>query len=153
MKLPLMLLWKGTSAPVSPLWGTMPLPCTHSPPCLFLPQINQNESNTFSKLLLLKWIFLWLLMLSIYRWTKEIAKFTLPRLALIHSTCSSNRQPELKVTHPNTPTPLPRFKNVIFRHHYVMQKNSGCTETEQHCLCRILHLNYENLMLISPPND
>jgi len=46
------------------------------------------------------------------------------RLALIHSTCSWNLQSELKVTHENTPTALPRFKNVIFRHHYVMQKNS-----------------------------
>jgi len=42
------------------------------------------------------------------------------RLALIHSTWSSTRQFELKVTHENTPTALPRFKNVIFRHHYVM---------------------------------
>jgi len=49
------------------------------------------------------------------------------RLTLIHSTCSSNRQSELKVTHANTPTPLPRFKNVIFWHHYVMQKNNRCT--------------------------
>jgi len=43
------------------------------------------------------------------------------RLALIHSTCSSNRHSELKVTHASTPTPLPHFKNVIFRHHYVMK--------------------------------
>jgi len=28
----------------------------------------------------------------------------------------------LKVTYENTPTALPRFKNVIFRHHLVMQK-------------------------------
>jgi len=31
------------------------------------------------------------------------------RLALIHSTCSSNRQSVLKVTRSNTPTRLPRF--------------------------------------------
>jgi len=35
-------------------------------------------------------------------------------LVLIYSTCSSNRQSELNVTHANTPTALPRFKNVIF---------------------------------------
>jgi len=45
--------------------------------------------------------------------------------------CRSNRQFELKVTHENTPNASPRFKNVIFRHHYVMQKNSHYIETEQ----------------------
>jgi len=52
--------------------------------------------------------------------------------------CNSNRQSELKVAHANTPAALPRFKNVICRHHYVMQKNSRCIETEQSCLCRVL---------------
>jgi len=52
-------------------------------------------------------------------------------LGLIHSTCSSNQQSELKVTHTNTLAALPRFKNVIFRHRYVIQKNSSCIETEQ----------------------
>ena len=61
------------------------------------------------------------------------------RLALIHSTCSWNLQSELKVTHENTPTALPRFKNVIFRHHYVMQKNSSCIDTEKSYLCKVLH--------------
>jgi len=42
------------------------------------------------------------------------------RLALIHCICNSNRQSELKVTHANTPTSLPRFKKVNFQHHYVM---------------------------------
>jgi len=28
-------------------------------------------------------------------------------------------------------TALPRFKNVIFRRHYVMQKHSSCIETEK----------------------
>jgi len=46
------------------------------------------------------------------------------RLALIHSTCSWNLQSKLKVTHENAPTALPRFKNVIFRHYYVMQKTA-----------------------------
>ena len=68
------------------------------------------------------------------------------RLALIHSTCSWNLQFELKVTHENTP-------NVIFRHHYVMQKNSSCIETEKSYLCQVLHFNRQNLMLIGPPND
>jgi len=52
------------------------------------------------------------------------------RLAPIHSTYSSNRKSKLEVTHANTPTALLRFKNVIFRHHYVMQKNSSYIETE-----------------------
>ena len=38
--------------------------------CITKPcQIHQNESNTFSKLFLLKWLFLWLETL-VYRWTK-----------------------------------------------------------------------------------
>ena len=45
--------------------------------------------------------------------------------------CSSNRQSQLKVTHEHAPNAPPRFKNVIFRHHYVMPKNSRCVETEQ----------------------
>jgi len=44
------------------------------------------------------------------------------KLTLIHSTCSLNRQSELKLMHANTLTALPRFKNVTFRHHYVTQK-------------------------------
>jgi len=128
----------------------MPPSCAHSPASLFLPQIHQNESKTFSKLLLLRYTAN-VKYLSLNKGDHEIhAAYP---LALIHSTCSSNRQSELKVTHANTPTPLPRFKNVILRHHYVMQKNSRCTETEQHSLRRILHLNCQNLMLISPPND
>jgi len=75
------------------------------------------------------------------------------RMAVIHSTCSSNRPSELKVIHASIPTALPRFKSVIFRHHYVMQKNSRCIETEQHCRCGVLHFNRQNLMLISLPND
>jgi len=75
------------------------------------------------------------------------------RLVLIHSACSFNRQSEFKVTHANTPTALARFKNVICRHHYAMQKNSSCTETEQRYLCRVLHFNRQNSMLIRPPND
>jgi len=62
-------------------------------------------------------------------------------LSLIHSTCSSNFQSELKVTHSNTPTALPRFKNGIVRQHYVMQKNSSCTETVQRYLCKVIHFN------------
>jgi len=38
--------------------------------------------------------------------------------------CNSNRQSELKVAHANAPNAPPRFKNVIFRHHYVMQKTA-----------------------------
>jgi len=75
------------------------------------------------------------------------------RLALIHSTFSSNRQSELKVIHVSALTSLPRLKNVIFRCHYVMQKNSRCTETEQLSLCRVLHFNRQNLMFISQRDD
>jgi len=75
------------------------------------------------------------------------------RLALIRSTCSWNLQSEVKVTHENAPTALPSFKNVIFRHHYVMQKNSRCIEAEKSYLCKVLHFNNQNLMLIGPPND
>jgi len=66
------------------------------------------------------------------------------RLARIHSSCSSNRQSELKVTHANTPTALPHFKNGTSRHHYVMQKNGSCIETEQRSLYRVLHFNRQN---------
>jgi len=72
---------------------------------------------------------------------------------LIRSTCGWNLQSELKVTHENTQALLPRFKNVIFRHHYVMQKNSSCIETEKSFLCKVLHFNRQNVMLIGPPND
>jgi len=75
------------------------------------------------------------------------------RVVLIHCACSSNRQSEFKVTHANTPAALPRFKNVIFRHHYVMQKDSSCIENEQRYLCKVLHFNCHNSMLIHPPND
>jgi len=77
------------------------------------------------------------------------------RLARIHSTCSSNRQSDLKVTHVNTPTAIPRFKNVNFQYHYVMQKlmKNSAKVRYQRYLCRVLHFNRQNLMLISPPND
>ena len=47
----------------------------------------------------------------------------------------------------------PRFKKVIFRPHYVMRKNSSCIEPEQCYLCRVMHFNHQNLMLITPPNS
>jgi len=46
-----------------------------------------------------------------------------------------------------------RFKNGVFRHHYVIQKNSSSNETEQRYLCRVLHFNRQKLMLIKPPSD
>jgi len=53
------------------------------------------------------------------------------------------------------PTALSRFTNVLFRHHwhYAMQKNVSSIEFEQRNLCRVLHFNRQNLMLINPPND
>jgi len=45
--------------------------------------------------------------------------------------CFLSTLPKLltQVAHPSTPTALSRF-NVIFRRHYVMQKNSNCIETD-----------------------
>jgi len=34
-----------------------------------------------------------------------------------------------------------------------MQKNSTCIETEKSYLCKVLHFNRQNLMLINSPND
>jgi len=63
------------------------------------------------------------------------------RLALLHySTCSSNLQSELWITHANIPTALSRIKNVIF---------FSSVETDQRHLCRVIHLIRQNLMLIS----
>ena len=78
------------------------------------------------------------------------------QLALIHSTCSSNRQSELKVTHANTPTTLLHLQERYFPrflHHYVMQKNSRIIKTVQRYLCRVLQFNRQNWMLISPLTD
>jgi len=74
------------------------------------------------------------------------------RLALIHPILAvqTDNHSSSKLPTQNTPTALPRFKNVIFRHHYVMQKNSSSAETEQRYLCRVLHFNRQKLMLISP---
>jgi len=75
------------------------------------------------------------------------------RLALIHSTCSSNLLYNLssKLATQTHQLHYP-LKNVIFRHHYI-GKNSSSIETEQCYLCRVLHFNRQNLMLITPPND
>jgi len=42
-----------------------------------------------------------------------------------------------KYTYCTTPLQERHF----FRHHYVMQKNSSCTETEKSYLCKVLHFN------------
>jgi len=34
-----------------------------------------------------------------------------------------------------------------------MQNNSSCIETEKSYLCKVLHINRQNLMLIGPSND
>jgi len=56
----------------------------------------------------------------------------------------------LSLIHTNSTT---FFKNIIFRHHYVMRKNSSCIETGQCYLCRVLHFSRHNLMLITSTND
>jgi len=155
MKLPLILYERALPPPLPLQWkgmvGNVPS-CTLRRPCSCLEKWEQHLLSVF----LLKWIFLWLPMLSIPL-TLNKGNFyetrAAYRLVLIHSTCSSNWQSELRVTHANIPTALPYFNNVIFRHHYVTQKNSCCIVTEQHCLCRVPHLNRQNLVLISPPKD
>jgi len=93
-------------------------------------------------------------MFKVYRWTNATS-----RKPLCLSAGSYSLYLQLKPTiwaqsyqrkHIKCAT---RFKNVIFRHHYVMQKNSNCIETEKCYLCKALHFNRQNLMLIGPPND
>ena len=116
-------------------------------------QFHKNKSNTFSKLLLLKWLFLWLRML-VYRWTKATSQ----KLECLRvGSDSLHLQFELTIWALSWPRKhincTPRFKNVIFRHHSVIQKNSSYIETEQCYLFRVTHFNHQNLMLITPPND
>jgi len=37
-------------------------------------------------------------------------------------------------------------------YHYAMQKNSSCAGTEKSYLCKVLHFNRQNVMLIDSPN-
>ena len=90
---------------------------------------------------------------EVYHWTKETyTKSTLPigwlwfTVVAVQTYNQSSKLPTQ-----NTPTTLPRFKNVNFRQHYVMQKNSSCIENEQSYICRMLHFNRQNQMLKSPP--
>jgi len=98
----------------------------------------------------LRLYFLWLRMLSVslnkgYFYKTHIAY----RLALIHSTCSSSLKSEVWIIHANTPTALSRFRNFIFRHRDVVQKNiSSVKET----LPLQSSSQRQDLMLISPPN-
>ena len=93
-------------------------------------------------------------MFKVHRWTKATSRK--PRCLSVGSYSFYlqlyNLQSELKVTHENVPTALPHFKNVIFRHYYIMQKNSSYIETEISYLCKVLHFNRQNL-LIGTPND
>jgi len=96
--------------------------------------------------ILTEMIFLWLQMIPLNKgdFYETHAAY---RLALIHSTCSSNRQSELKGTHANTPTTLPRLQERYFPrflHHCVMQKNSHFIKIEQGYLCRVLQFNRQN---------
>jgi len=58
-------------------------------------QIHQNESNTFSKLFLLKWLFYECKCWYTIEQRGLLQNLTAYRLALIHSTCSSKLQSEL----------------------------------------------------------
>ena len=82
------------------LYSVQSLPsCTNISISLFNKTLNHNYIQaTFSKLFVFKWIFLWLQMLSMPLkkgdfWETHAAW----PLALIHYTCSSNRQSEPKV--------------------------------------------------------
>jgi len=89
----------------------------------------------------------------VYRWTKATSqKLECPRVG------SDSLHLQFKLTiwalswqrkHINCTT---RFKNVIFRHNYIMQKNSSYIETEQCYLFRGTHFNRQNVMLITPRN-
>ena len=106
------------------------------------------------KLFLLNKIFLWMPMFKEYRWTKATSRK--PRCL---SAGSSSLYLQLKPTIRAQRYPrkhircTTRFKNIIFRHHYVMQKNTNCFETDKSHLCKALHFNRQNLMLLGPPND
>jgi len=93
-------------------------------------------------------------MFKVYRWTKATSRK--PRCLSAGSYPLYLQFKPLiwaQSYHENTPTALPRFREAIFRHHYVMQKNSSCTETEKSYLCKVRHFNRQNLMLINSPND
>ena len=135
------------------LWA-MPPSCTHSPVSLFLPKIHQNESNTFSKLFLLQCIFLWLPMVSMplhkgdLRNPHCLSVGSDPLYLQVKPTIWAQSYPR---KHTNCTTPLQeRYFPTPLRHG--MQKNSHCIETEQRYLCRVIHFNRQNLMLISPPH-
>jgi len=74
------------------------------------------------------------------------------RLALIHSTAvqTYNLCSKLATQTHHLHYPLQeRHFPAPSRH----AEKSSCTETEQCYLCRVLHFNRQNLMLINPPND
>ena len=122
--------------------------------CFQTKVIASNWEKHLFKFFLFKWIFLRLQMFSIPSNNGDLRNSHCLSTGSdsLQATWSSNRQSELRVTHANTPASLLRFKNVIFRHHYVMQKNSSYTdaESEQRSLCIVLHFNRQNLILISP---
>jgi len=95
--------------------------------------------------------FPWLPIFKVYRWRRFHENHVAYRLALIHATCSSKpiiwaQSYPRKYTNCITPV-----QEVMFRHHYVMQKHSSCIETEKSYPCKVLHFNRQNL--IFSPND
>jgi len=67
---------------------------------------------------------------------RRVLRNTLPVSWLLFTllTVQTDNQILKLPTQSNCTTPL---KNVILRHHYIMQKNSICIETEQRCLCKL----------------
>jgi len=149
-------VWWGLSLP-KPLVATELVAKRHHSyvkNCINKPcQIHQNESNTFYKLFLLKRLFLWLQML-VYRWTKGTStKLTLPTVWLWFTL--------LAVQTHNLSSKLATHTHQL---HYPLQERHFRTslrhaEKQQlhwnwaMFLCRVLHFNRQNLMLITPPND
>ena len=68
-----------------------------------------------------------------------------------------NRPPPLAQSYPhkhtNGTTPLKRTSIPDTITLCVTHKNSHFIETEQCYLCRVLHFNHHDLMLINPPSD
>jgi len=79
------------------------------------------------------------------------------RLALIHSTCSSNLHSmklPMQTQQLHHLASRTVFSNTITSHRKTRgSPSSSFIETEQRYLCRVLHFNRQNLMLVSPSND
>jgi len=69
--------------------------------------------------------------------------------ALIHFTCISSMQSELRITHAHTQLHY-LTSNAIFR---LSEKHRFCSNWALLYFFRVLHITHQYLMLISPPSD